>query len=54
LMLHNYQIATKLLRSALAINVTDRSLAAPMRALALYEVRYEPFRPTHYPWLIGE
>ena len=44
LMLQNYRIATKLLRSALAVNAMDRSLAAPMRALALYEVRCEPFR----------
>jgi hypothetical protein len=49
LLLQNYQIATKLLRSALAANATDRSLAAPMRALALYEVRCEPFCPTYYP-----
>lgn len=42
LMLQNYQIVTKLLRSALPVNETDRSLAAPMRALALYEVRCEP------------
>ena len=49
LMLQNYQIATKLLRSALTANATDRSLAAPMRALALYEVRCEPFCPTYYP-----
>ena len=41
LMLQNYQIATKLLRSALAVNATDRSLAVPMCALALYEVRCE-------------
>jgi hypothetical protein len=38
LMLQNYQIATKLLRSALAVDSTDRALAAPIRALALYEV----------------
>jgi len=42
LMLQNYQIATKLLRSALATNPTDGDLAAPIRALALYEVRLEP------------
>ena len=46
LMLHHYQIAIKLLRSALAVNAMDRSLAAPMRALALYEVRREPFWPS--------
>jgi hypothetical protein len=49
LMLHNYQIAIKLLRSALAVNATDRSLAAPMRALALYEVRREPPYSIYYP-----
>jgi hypothetical protein len=49
LMLQNYQIAIKLLRSALAAHATDRSLAAPIRALALYEVRCEPFCPTYYP-----
>lgn len=49
LMLQNYQIATKLLRSALAVNAGDRSLAAPMRALALYEVRYKPFCLIYYP-----
>ena len=49
LMLHNYQIAIKLLRSALAVNATDRSLAAPMRALALYEVRREPLYLIYYP-----
>lgn len=49
LMLHNYQIATKLLRSALAVNATDRSLAVPIRALALYEVRCEHFCLKYYP-----
>jgi len=49
LMLHNYQIAIKLLRSALAVNAMNQSLAAPMRALALYEVRCEPFWPSYYP-----
>ena len=42
LTLQNYQIATKLLRSALTADPTDRGLAAPIRALALYEVRCEP------------
>jgi len=46
LMLQNYQIATKLLRSALAVNATNRSLGTPMRALALYEVRCEPLYPS--------
>ena len=46
LMLQNYQIATKLLRSALAVDPTDRNLAAPIRALALYEVRREPASST--------
>lgn len=45
LMLQNYQIATKLLRSALAVDAMDRSLAAPTRALALYEVRCKPLCP---------
>lgn len=42
LTLQNYQIATKLLRSALTADPTDRGLAAPIGALALYEVRCEP------------
>jgi hypothetical protein len=48
LMLQNYQIATKLLRSALVVNATDRSLVAPMRALALYEVSCELLCPICY------
>ena len=47
-MLLSYQIATKLLRSALEVNAMDQSLAVPMRALALYEVRCERLRPMHY------
>lgn len=40
LMLQNYQVATKLLRSAFTSDHIDRSLAAPISALALYEVRH--------------
>ena len=49
LMLQNYQIATKLLRSALEVDAMDRSLEAPMRALALYEVRCTPSCLVFYP-----
>lgn len=49
LMLQNYQIATKLLRSALEVDAKDRSLEAPMRALALYEVRCTPSCLVFYP-----
>jgi hypothetical protein len=48
LMLQNYQVATKLLRSALTVNATDRSLAALMGALALYEVCFELLCPICY------
>lgn len=49
LTLHNCQIATRLLRSALAVNAVDRRLAAPMHALALYEVRCEPLCTMYHP-----
>lgn len=54
LMLHNYQIATKLLRSAFQADPIDRSLIAPIHAMALYEVRDSGIFSDHTSWLTDE